>query len=829
MATSTYTVVKGDSLWAIAAKKLGSGTKWTLIADLNNISRDKPTIYPGQTLNLPSSSATVIVKKNTTSKAKIDYFGLQAGTTTTVFAAWTWDKSNTKEYQVKWYYTTGDGIRFVGSSSTVTDKQSTYSAPANAKRVVFRVKPIAKTRKVNNKETAYWTASWSTDKIYDFSNNPPLKPPVPTVTIDKDLKLTAELSNLNVNASIIQFEVVKNNASVVKKDKVAVKTASASYSCTVIAGSEYKVRCRAYRDNMYSEWSDYSSNITTVPSAPSSITECRATSDTSIYIAWPAIKTATSYDVEYTTNKSYLESSNSEVKKQSVTDGQTSYTATGLETGKEYFFRVRATNDKGSSAWTAIVSSVIGTKSSAPTTWSSTTTVITGEPLTLNWIHNSEDGSTQTFAELEVYVNDEKLVTPTIDYPTDVAHATNTGTYTINTSEYSEGAKIRWRVATAGATKALGEWSVEREVEVYARPTVELVISSVDGTTGIEELNQFPLNIQATAGPSTQDPIGYHVAIVANDSYDTIDNKGNKQIISKGAEVYSKHFDVSSNPLKLTLSAGDVDLENNISYKIICTVSMNSGLTAEASAEFTVSWGDIEYEPNAEIGIDEDSYSAYVRPFCEDGDGNLIEDVTLSVYRREFDGSFTEIGKNIANSGNSFITDPHPSLDYARYRIVAISTITGAVSYCDVPGYPVGGKSVIIQWDEEWNNFDAPVEDSLELPPWSGSLLKLPYNIDISDKNDPDVELIKYIGRRNPVGYYGTQIGETSTWKLEILKDDKETLYGLRRLSVWMGNVYVREPSGSGYWANVKVSYDQTHCKVTVPVTIEVTRVEGGA
>ena len=63
---------------------------------------------------------------------------------------------------------------------------------------------------------------------------------------------------------------------------------------------------------------------------------------------------------------------------------------------------------------------------------------------------------------------------------------------------------------------------------------------------------------------------------------------------------------------------------------------------------------------------------------------------------------------------------------------------------------------------------------------------------------------------------------------MEIPADDKETLYALRRLQMWMGNVYVREPSGSGYWASISVSFNQKHCEVTIPVTLSITRVEGG-
>ncbi len=146
----------------------------------------------------------------------------------------------------------------------------------------------------------------------------------------------------------------------------------------------------------------------------------------------------------------------------------------------------------------------------------------------------------------------------------------------------------------------------------------------------------------------------------------------------------------------------------------------------------------------------------------------------------------------------------------------------------DLPAYPTGGKAVIIQWNEEWSSFDVNGDDVSTEPGWSGSLLKLPYNIDVSNNTDPDVTLVKYVGRRNPVGYYGTHVGETATWNVEIVKSDTETIYALRRLAIWTGDVYVREPSGTGYWANVKVSFSQKHLEVTIPVTLNITRVEGG-
>ena len=759
----------------------------------------------------------------TCSSIKLD---VQTGTDRTIFATWAWTKSYTDHYEIKWYYSTGDGVLFVGTDSTSTSKQSTYSAPENAKSVAFRVKPIAKKHKVNGKDTYYWTASWSTIKYYNLKSNPPSAPPTPNVTID-NLKLTAKLENISLNATQIQFQIIKNDVTVFKTGTANIVTNSATYSCAVTAGYNYKVRCRAVRGKEYSAWSDYSSDQGTQPAASKGWEFIKALTSTSVEVNWYPVKNAKTYEIEYTTEKRYFDSSN-QVQSLSV-DATLQWShaeITGLETGKEWFFRMRAVNDNGHSAWTEIKSIILGKDPIAPTTWSSTTTCIVGEPLILYWVHNSEDGSSQKYAELELTI-DGRIETYTIQNTTDEEEKDKTSSYAIDTSSYVEGTKIQWRVRTSGITNTYGDWSIQRTVDIYAPPTLELSVTDIDGNL-LETLTTFPFYISGVAGPNTQKAIGYHLSIIANEGYQTIDQIGNFKMVSQGEEVYSKFFDTSED-LLVEMSANNVDLENNISYKVSCTVSMDSGLTAESSSEFTVAWTDEQYEPNAEIGFNEDTISTYIRPYCEDAEGNLIEGVILSVYRREFDGEFTELATNIDNMSNTYISDPHPALDYARYRIIAMSSSTGAVSYYDMPGYPIGEKSLVIQWDEQWSTFDTTNEDPLETSPWSGSLLKLPYNVDVSDSYNPDVELVEYIGRKHPVSYYGTQRGTSQTFNAEIDKTDEETLHALRRLSIWMGDVYVREPSGSGYWANVSVSFSQKHCELTIPVTLSVTRVEGGA
>lgn len=819
----SVTVEKGDTLSKIA-EDYGKGKNYKELAKLNNIS-DPNHIVVGQVINLVESTSPG--KTNTSSKPVITLFGLQSNTDRTVFASWSWDKDNTKNYRTVWYYATGDGIAFVGNDSTSEYKQSVYTAPENAKKVKFKVLPVSETHKVNDTETTYWTAEWSTEQIYEFDSNPPVVPPIPTVTLDQ-YTLTATLENLNVNAEYIQFQVVRDdNGSVYKTGKDKIMSYAVTHAWTVEAGSRYKVRCRSVRGDIKSAWSEYSANFDTAPKTPK-INKCYAKNETSVSLKWTESKTAKTYDIEYATDSSFFDGSNQTQTQTGIESTQ--YIIGGLESGHRYYFRVRAVNDEGHSGWSELSDVVIATKPVAPTTWSSTTTADVGETVNLYWIHNSADGSKQTYAKVELTINGT-TTTHLVDTSADAADDTKEETthlYSIDTSKYTEGTTITWRVQTAGvAIDNYSDWSMKRTINVYAPASISLVVLDYRNDW-LDVLTRFPFYITAHGGPSsTQTPVGYHVTITAAGDYEGVDNVGNVKNISKGDVIYSKFYDISGD-LRVIMSPSDVDLRNNVSYVVNCTVTMNSGRTASDYHTFRVSWPEVEYEPNAEVAFDKERAVAYIRPYCENNNGAIISDVYLGVYRREFDGSFTEIVKSVKNSKSTYVTDPHPSLDYARYRIVATSKTTGSVSYYDLPAYPVREPAAIIQWDDTWTTFDTNEDAALEASPWEGSMVRLPYNIDVTEKTKTDVSLVKYIGRKHPVSYYGTQRDEGATWKMVIDKKDKETLYSLRRLAVWPGDVYVREPSGIGYWANVTVSLDQKHLDVTIPVTIDITRVEGG-
>lgn len=733
--------------------------------------------------------------------------------------------SNIKGYKVVWKYGTGDGIWFEGSNSEVTNRHSTYTPPSQATNICVWVTPVSKTHKVNKKDVSYWTGR-SVSKIVYLSNTEPAKPSQPSIGYSNDKKYSLKISLTgieDVRADKIEFEVRTSGDKKFTSGISTVSVGSAVFNCKVNPATEYRARCRAINvvtgTKIYSDWSSYSSSIVTMPAVVTNV-KCEADSKTSVKITWDSVSTATEYTVEYSTKKEYFDSSQSNVSSTTVTNN-TAY-ITGIEGGHEYYFRVKATNSAGDSDWSGIVRAVVGTKPQPPTTWSLTTTIGVGEDAVLYWTHNSEDGSKQKEAQIYISINGAaEIVTVTSSVSEDDNEPVYS--YPIDSSQYSDGGEILWMVKTKGVADEYSDWSTQRVIKMYAPPTLTITTN----ITG-DSLTSLPLTFTATTNPSTQTPLSYYISVSAVNAYKSVDNVGNTIMVTKGMDIYSKSIISSDKTLTYSISAGDITLKSEESYILTVVAAMDSGLTATSTFEFNVSWVVKDYICDASVTVDRETLSAYISPFCL-GEGDvLVEGVTLSVYRREADGSFTEIETGLANNMVTTVTDPHPSLDYARYRIVSVDTSTGAVDYSDLPGRPVNEPCIVIQWGEKWSDFDYDENATPDVPPWTGSMVRLPYNVDVTEKSDPDVSLIEYIGRKNPVSYYGTQRGESGQWSTEIDKNDVETIYALRRLKSWNGNVYVREPSGIGYWANITVSMSRKHLELTIPVSFSITRVEGG-
>ena len=796
-----------------------------------------------------------------------------------VYVTWTFpekDRKNTDKYEYNWLYH-AQGVWFSGSSGSVEANgiaplQCSYSYPEPADKVQVYVKPVSK--KKPKKNEGYYYVGKKATKSKPVSVLLPDKPSDPSVSIE-NFTLTAQVTITDPNSVTVMFEIVnaENGASIGSPITASIFAQQATITATATYGITYRVRCRAANSaGSYGPWSNFSSDTKgetppgPIPYAP----VCEALSKNSIAISWEAAANADEYVVQYTLQPRFFDSVPAQVTEtEAVTTTNTQ--VDGLEpdysvsdTGR-YFFRVKAKNGSGESGWSPIGSCVIGTRPDPPTTWSSRATASPNDTIYLYWTHNSVDGSREVDAVITLVAGE---VTTSIKIPNEVSKDEDTGThrYLLDASRYPDGANVKWTVKTRGAffnlddpSNSYSDPSIEREINIYAPPSLSLYLgsenhwfwddlefteeASIHTTNGelvpmeldeysVKTLKKYPLYIKLNASPINQAPVSYNISITSNETYEDTDVFGNPIVIRDGTEVFSRFIVSSDHDILTYVLPTDANLFDGITYTVTATLAMDSGLGAEASTTFGVDLDAADdFTLDAEPIYDEERIALSLAPYCEDDNGNLVNGISLAVYRRQADGSFIQIASGLPSEVRTYVVDPHPNLGDQLYRIVGTDNRTGHMYFGDVTPDSIPEKAIIIQWSEEIRSFDDDVvnsDDELLDEPHTGTTLRLPYNVDVQDTTNPDVAFVQYIGRKHPVSYYGTHLGETASWNCEIPYEDKETISLLRHLQAWMGDVYIREPSGLGYWAQVKPSFNLEHCKVTVPVSLAITRVEGG-
>lgn len=773
------------------------------------------------------------------------------------------NRGKTESYYVQWFYNKGNGW-FDGPTETKgknpggLEQTATYSdIPEGTNGVIVWVTPIAVKHKGANdqEETPYYIGEKVTYKVERGTSKP-----------EKIENLTGEIQGNKIKTKVIidnaaakgityvRFQYIKDTKQIAVMDiHVVNDVATASYS--VDPGGNYQVRAKAViysgTTPIYSaDWSDPVPGVGeffhSAPVAPAGFNACYPEDKTSIRVKWTGNTNNYNYEIQYTEDSKYFDVSD-QVQSITISEGSTDRLITGLSEGKEYFFRVRAVDKDQSgqhSAWSAVSSTKLGEKPGIPTTWSSTSALSIGEdePLILYWVHNTIDGSKMVEGYV-TYTCHEVEETVTVPGPTETEEPEKTyflkvyqkgqvpagATQPYVEIDYSDGDTISWFVKTRGITQDVSEPSITREVRMYAKPNILLSLVGIESEDAKITSYPFKVKMERDSGLTGQMPITYNLSIVSNSMYETYDYTGKSTIITPGTVIFNKNYDYTTPELIVEMTPDMIDLVSGGEFVIFATVAFDSGLTAESQLAFTTEFVADEYYVDAEISTDNNDAIAYIRPYAAYYEETDEEPKAyLAVFRRNADGTLIEIDSGLDNEDHTTIIDPHPTLNYARYRVIATDKATGIMTVYDTVPIKVGEKAIIIQWDEQWEAFNPERTDEMMVQPYSGSMVRLPYNVDVSESVDLQTEFVEYIGREHPVSYYGTHVGEKSSWSTVIPKYDTDTLYQLRRLSKWMGDVYVREPSGLGYWASIKLDFSQTHLDVTIPIKIDITRVEGG-
>lgn len=167
---------------------------------------------------------------------------------------------------------------------------------------------------------------------------------------------------------------------------------------------------------------------------------------------------------------------------------------------------------------------------------------------------------------------------PTIHLDKYIGKDDTNSVYTIDTKNYTKDTVIKWSIRTAGVTGEYGDWSITREVKVYAQPTVQLTLSNKNNEP-ITEITSFPIVLECTTQPDTQKLISASVTISSNDTYQTMDNLGNFKMVYVGDVIFNKYYsgtpqtskdgvEYDDNRTAITLSANNIDFESGHTYTI---------------------------------------------------------------------------------------------------------------------------------------------------------------------------------------------------------------------------------------------------------------------
>lgn len=715
---------------------------------------------------------------------------------------WQYKYTDTAKTKGKWFQ------GGVVSNHDRKPKNEEIKADSDALVVKARVKPNPKeyttytvsgkkgSYSYSEKKKDYFKGAWSSFAKYYFKKDVVLDPEQPEVSVDEDdgLSITVSSSADDEDAKTMQFFLtvdVPSGAGPVSfvgdgtqsSGKIALDDdGKASYTFIGQPSLGYTSYCVAYSGSggTASEQSEKSDYVYTLCSAPTNVAASAIDSE-SMRVTWSSVQLADGYAVEYATDPEYFTASPGNVKSVTIEEGTTAI-LTDLEANATYYARVSATNNSGlEGMWSDPTDGVgLGEAPGAPTVGASSEDfVIRGRNVTLFWSQNSDDEDVE-IKEAQVSVNGS--VTAFSDGET---------SHTIGTDTYSDGDAIVWKARvrgsyTGGDNEGWSEWSEERTITVYDVPTVA---ASADG------YGKLPLALSLTTSSSVQKPLTWDVLVRASKAHAAQTRWCEPVAVAEGEAVWHGHYDSSANPLNISLASSDIDLTDGQSYYVEAYAEMDSGLTAKTASPLTfeVAWdGYAPSTPDASMSINRTGRTASIASSCS------TSTATLSTYRENADGSYTLVG----TGKNAY--DDYPTFNRSSYRVVARASDSCLQSYIDVESAKLKTLDVVIEFGNE--------------------TLVLPYNVQLSESTDPDVNLNEYIGRSDYVPTYGTVLRRTYNWSCEFPRNDKERLAAVRRLSVHKGNAYFRDPHRNGFPCQISVNSDIGYDTGAVSVSMTISR-----
>lgn len=237
---------------------------------------------------------------------------------------------------------------------------------------------------------------------------------------------------------------------------------------------------------------------------------------------------------------------------------------------------------------------------------------------------------------------------------------------------------------------------------------------------------------------------------------------------------------------QVTLPDG-LNLLDGFDYMFTATVvDLTSGLSSpEVTASATVEWAHQAVKPVASVSVDSDALTAAITTQAP-SQGYALGDV-CDIYRVTPDGAY-RITPEEGVAFGTVVTDrlaPYIYEDSGQdqaYR-VALRTIDGDVEFVDI-SYVLHGYSLRFDWDDQH--------------------VELPYNLVVDDSFNNGFEARMHLDGVTE-GYWLEGVEHTSSMNTDMIRftDEQQKKLVLRSMIRHFGPVFMRQPNGCAYAANV--------------------------
>lgn len=595
-----------------------------------------------------------------------------------------------------------------------------------------------------------------------------------TATRNSDTKVTVKWT-LGAGASITYLQIyVERRTNGVGWSVIATlqKTATSYIDTTTSANNSYEYRVIATGVDGGNSGYVTSGVVYMTPAAPPSVSGVQSGANVVLTVGndITSVRNATGFDVQERSSGSSTWVASTVIS----SSGTPVQSITVAGTGGDTYYRVRNTRGTLASAWkeSSVVSVIV--PPNAPTlVYPSSGGVIgansSSQSVTLEWLHNSRDGSTQTAANIRYKKSTASSWTTT------TATTAQSKTITLDV-----GYVYVWQVQTKGAANTYSDWSNTQTFAVFAPPAVSV-------TSPSSTITNTPIYYEI----SFSDPNGVFAS-------------GTMSVYVNGVVKHSEPIDST---LSGTITAEEFLPSSGDTLTFSADVTSSTTLGTVSGMTVGVSMG----EPNhGTLTIENDPDTGYsILTVGWDESTGATAAVSASLYRIA-NGETVLLGSGLLQG--SGIVDKYAPLNKAyTYQVVTFAN-SGAF-------YAKEFANTITtdRWFAIW--------DGGEKSAWAEWNPKGSYKL-----TRPQKKRVHYVGREYPVSYDGTALDETHSITFTVVDMDSWS-NGFIDLMHDGGRGVYKSVDGKVFWADFEITNTPNYTSITRigTVSIDIVRIEGDA